>query len=48
VNTDRTFHVSLEKAAAAVDPKKKQPGGHHVARPRRNPVDEDGLATPSF
>jgi hypothetical protein len=49
VNTDRTFHVSLEKAPAAVDPKKKQPGGHHaVTRPRRNPVDEDGLATPSF
>jgi serine/threonine-protein kinase len=49
VNTDRTFHVSLEKAPVAVDPKKKQPGGHHaVTRPRRNPVDEDGLATPSF
>jgi serine/threonine protein kinase len=48
VNTDRTFHVSLEKAPPAVDAKKKQPGGRHVTRPRRNPVDEDGLATPSF
>jgi hypothetical protein len=48
VNTDRTFHVSLEKTPAVADPKKKQAGGHHVTRPRRNPVDEDGLATPSF
>jgi hypothetical protein len=48
VNTDRTFHVSLEKTPAVADPKKKPTGGHHVTRPRRNPVDEDGLATPSF
>jgi hypothetical protein len=49
VNTDRTFHVSLEKAAAAPDPKKnKGGGGHHGPRRPRNPVDEDGLATPSF
>ena len=48
VNTDRTFHVSLEKTPALADAKKKPAGGHHVTRPRRNPVDEDGLATPSF
>jgi serine/threonine protein kinase len=51
VNSDRTFHVSLEKTAAAADPKKpKGPaaGGHHGPRRPRNPVDEDGLATPSF
>ena len=48
VNTDRTFHVSLEKTPAVADAKKKPAGGHHVTRPRRNPVDEDGLATPSF
>ena len=51
VNMDRTFHVSLEKAPAAVDTKKGKPGagGHHVTTKKtRNPVDEDGLATPSF
>jgi len=49
VNMDRTFHVSLEKAAAPVDPKKGKPGGgHHVTKKTKNPVDEDGLATPSF
>jgi hypothetical protein len=52
VNMDRTFHVSLEKAAAPVDPrdKKGKPagGGHHVTKKNKNPVDEDGLATPSF
>ena len=49
VNMDRTFHVSLEKAAAAADPKKaKGGGGHHVTKKQKNPVDEDGLATPSF
>jgi hypothetical protein len=49
VNMDRTFHVSLEKVPAAVDTKKgKQGGGHHVTKKPRNPVDEDGLATPSF
>ena len=48
VNMDRTFHVSLEKMAAPADPKKnKGGGGHHVTK-KRNPVDEDGLATPSF
>jgi hypothetical protein len=49
VNMDRTFHVSLEKTPAPVDPKKGKPGsGHHVTKKARNPVDEDGLATPSF
>src|SRR5262245_22360981 len=48
VNMDRTFHVSLEKAAAPIEPKKGKPaGGHHVTKKTRNPVDEDGLATPS-
>ena len=46
--TDRTFHVSLEKAAAPVDPKKNKNTGHRGPRRPRNPVDEDGLATPSF
>jgi hypothetical protein len=53
-HTDRTFHVSLDKLPAAAPPvaeKKARPskggGGHTVTR-RRNPVDEDGLATPSF
>ena len=46
--TDRTFHVSLEKAAAPVDPKKTKNTGHRGPRRPRNPVDEDGLATPSF
>ena len=49
VNTDRTFHVSLEKAPVAVDPQEEAAGRPPaVTRPRRNPVDEDGLATPSF
>src|SRR5262249_31752746 len=51
VNGDRTFHVSMEKAPAPPDPKKHgASGGHRPATGRRphNPVDEDGLATPSF
>jgi serine/threonine protein kinase len=51
VNGDRTFHVSLEKAPAPADPKKRGAGGGHrpaTGRHPRNPVDEDGLATPSF
>jgi len=53
VNMDRTFHVSLEKTQTAVDAsasakKAKQAGGHRGPRKPRNPVDEDGLATPSF
>jgi serine/threonine-protein kinase len=46
VTMDRTFHVALEKAPAPVD--KKKPPGHRGPRKPRNPVDEDGLATPSF
>ena len=50
VSMDRTFHVSLEKVAAPTDPKRRNVGAaaHHVTRRQRNPVDEDGLATPSF
>jgi hypothetical protein len=49
--TDRTLHVSLDKTAApppanAAD--KKRGGGARRAVKRKNPVDEDGLATPSF
>ncbi len=47
ISMDRTFHVSLEKAPAPVDPKHKTPAHKGPRRPR-NPVDEDGLATPSF
>jgi serine/threonine-protein kinase len=46
VTMDRTFHVALEKAPAPVD--KKKPPSHRGPRKPRNPVDEDGLATPSF
>jgi len=53
VDSDRTFHIELEKTAAPPEPKKRNPsgGGHRGgSSPRhpRNPVDEDGLATPSF
>jgi eukaryotic-like serine/threonine-protein kinase len=47
VSMDRTFHVSLEKAPVATDKKSKNPG-HRGPRKPRSPVDEDGLATPSF
>jgi eukaryotic-like serine/threonine-protein kinase len=47
VSMDRTFHVSLEKAAAPPEPKHRNPG-HRGPRKPRTPVDEDGLATPSF
>ena len=44
---DRTFHVSLEKAAAlAGDAKKKST--HRSPKRAKTHVDEDGLATPSF
>ncbi|HMF44321.1 MAG TPA: serine/threonine-protein kinase [Polyangia bacterium] len=51
VSMDRTFHISLEKTPAPVDPHHRPPAGGH--RPpgggrHHNPVDEDGLATPSF
>jgi eukaryotic-like serine/threonine-protein kinase len=48
---DRTFHFSLEKvpAPAANEGGKKKSGGHHGGGKRtKTPVDEDGLATPSF
>ena len=55
-NADRTLHVSLEKLAAptptaptASDSNRHHPAAHHAgARRPRNPIDEDGLATPSF
>jgi serine/threonine-protein kinase len=47
VTTDRTFHVSMEKAPAPADTKHKAVS-HKGPRKPRNPVDEDGLATPSF
>ncbi|HEY5089480.1 MAG TPA: serine/threonine-protein kinase [Polyangia bacterium] len=54
-SSDRTLHVSLDKVAAppapATNDASKKHGAHHatvgVKRPR-SPVDEDGLATPSF
>ncbi len=51
VATDRTIHVSLEKAPAPAPDKDKghrAGGGHRPVKKNRNPVDEDGLATPSF
>jgi serine/threonine protein kinase len=50
---DRTLHVSLDKVAApatpvAADPSKKHVARHPGAKRPKNPVDEDGLATPSF
>jgi serine/threonine protein kinase len=48
VAMDRTFHVSLEKAAAPPQKGQKSGGGHRPSKKPRNPVDEDGLATPSF
>jgi hypothetical protein len=47
VTSDRTFHVSLEKTPEPVDTKHKTVS-HKGPRKPRNPVDEDGLATPSF
>jgi serine/threonine-protein kinase len=51
-STDRTFHVSLDKlpAAPVADSKHKGGGARRVitAKKSRTPVDEDGLATPSF
>ena len=50
--SDRTYRVSLDKLPVPVaDSGKRKPsgGGHRVtAKKSRNPVDEDGLATPSF
>ena len=49
VATDRTIHVSLEKVPAPTPDKGHKTATSHrpVKRPR-SPVDEDGLATPSF
>jgi serine/threonine-protein kinase len=50
---DRTLHVSLDKVATpaapvAADASKKHAAHHPGAKRPKNPVDEDGLATPSF
>ena len=53
-NADRTLHVSLEKLPAptvtASDASKHHAAAHHggAAKHAKSPVDEDGLATPSF
>ncbi len=48
VATDRTIHVSLEKAPAPAPDKSHKASTHRPTKRPRNPVDEDGLATPSF
>ena len=48
VATDRTFHVSLEKVPAPTPDKGHKAAVHRPVKRPRNPVDEDGLATPSF
>jgi eukaryotic-like serine/threonine-protein kinase len=52
-NADRTLHVSLEKVPAppptTADANKHHASPHHAGgRRTKSPVDEDGLATPSF
>jgi hypothetical protein len=51
-NADRTMHVSLEKIPApqpAADATKHHPAAqHHAGGKKKTPIDEDGLATPSF
>jgi eukaryotic-like serine/threonine-protein kinase len=52
-NADRTLHVSLEKLAApapaASEANKHRAAAHHGGgKHSKSPVDEDGLATPSF
>jgi serine/threonine protein kinase len=51
-NADRTLHVSLEKLAApaptASETKHHAPAHHAGGGKHKSPVDEDGLATPSF
>ena len=50
-NADRTMHVSLEKvaapAAAPAADKHRAAAPHHAGK-KKTPIDEDGLATPSF
>jgi len=48
VATDRTIHVSLEKVPATPPDKGHKAAVHRPVKRPRNPVDEDGLATPSF
>jgi eukaryotic-like serine/threonine-protein kinase len=51
-NADRTLHVSLEKLASpaptASETKHRGPAHHGGGKHAKSPVDEDGLATPSF
>jgi serine/threonine-protein kinase len=50
-NADRTMHVSLEKVpapAAAPAADKHRPAAQHHGGKKKTPIDEDGLATPSF
>jgi len=54
-SSDRTLHVSMNKIAAPAAPPPvidaaKKHGAHHAITGKRpkSPVDEDGLATPSF
>jgi serine/threonine-protein kinase len=51
-NADRTLHVSLEKlpvaAPTASETKHRAPAHHGGGKRAKSPVDEDGLATPSF
>lgn len=54
-NANRTLHVSLEKVAAPTPPaqaadtgKHHAPAHHAGGKKAKSPVDEDGLATPSF
>jgi serine/threonine-protein kinase len=48
--SDRTYHVSLDKLPAPTNDAARRKGVavRRPPRQRRNPVDEDGLATPSF
>jgi serine/threonine-protein kinase len=47
-NADRTLHVSLEKTAAAPPAADKRRPAPHRPGKKKTPIDEDGLATPSF
>ncbi len=51
-NADRTLHVSLEKlpppAPTASETKHRASAHHGGSKHAKTPVDEDGLATPSF
>jgi len=47
-NADSTLHVSLEKTAAAPPAADKRRPAPHRPGKKKTPIDEDGLATPSF